>query len=534
MPKLHSLVNKHSAEFNKNYDDFLTLIHSFRSIEQAAADGAERMRQRFHANHQLMPHERLGVLLDINRPFYALSSLAGLNMHDDQNGSAAGGGNIIGLGCVCGTYCMIIANNSAIKGGAISPMGLKKILRAQEIALENRLPVIYLVESAGANLLYQSEVFIDGAQVFAQQARLSALGIPQIAVVHGPSTAGGAYLPGLADYVIMVQKKAKVYLAGPPLLKAATGEIATEEALGGADMHAQIAGTTEYLAEDDKSALLLARDLCRQLQWKPYEEFQNYLPPHYDIDELLGIVPTDYRYPYDVREVIARLTDDSAFLEFKSNYDQDTLCGHAHIHGHACGIIGNNGPITAHGATKAAQFIQLLSQANLPIIYLQNTTGFMVGTESEQQGIVKHGSKLIQAVTNAQVPQITLMIGASFGAGNYAMCGRGFSPRFVFSWPNSRVGVMGGEQAAKVMSMLQRQKIKPGTEVDESQIQQQEKAIIDKMQTETSALYATARLWDDGIIDPRHSRQLLGFLLNLMRQAKSQSFNANTFGVARL
>jgi geranyl-CoA carboxylase beta subunit len=469
-------------------------------------------------------------------------SLAGYRMHDDKDGAGAGGGNIVGIGYVEGVRCVISATNSAVKGGTIAPAGQRKGQRTQQIVMENKLPVINLVESGGANLLYQSEIFIPGGRGFANQARMSAMGIPQVTVVHGSSTAGGAYLPGLSDYVIMVRNQAKVFLAGPPLLKAATGEIATDEELGGAEMHSTISGVSEWMAENDADGIRIAREILASLDWnraRPALVDAGAVPaPAFASDELCGAVPVDYRLPYDSREVIARVVDGSEFLDFKRDYDGQTVCGHARIHGIAIGLVANNGPITVHGAAKAGQFLQLCEQAGLPVVFLMNTTGFMVGTESEQGGIVKHGSKMIQAVANLTVPRITVVIGASFGAGNYGMCGRGFGPDFIFAWPNARTAVMGGEQAAKVMGIVGRERFeKAGTNpsaAEEAQFAAMEGAIVAQFDRESHALAATARLFDDGIIDPRDTRRMLGYTLAICREARGRTLNANSFGVARL
>jgi geranyl-CoA carboxylase beta subunit len=417
-------------------------------------------------------------------------------------------------------------------------MGVKKNLRIQQIALENKLPMLRLVESGGANLLYQAEMFVEGGRGFANQARMSAAGIPQVTVVNGSSTAGGAYLPGLSDYVILVRGRAKVFLAGPPLLRAATGEVATDEELGGAEMHATVSGLGEYLAEDDADGIRIAREIMAKLPWNeqlPLRSQKSFKEPRYPAEELAGVVPVDYRKPYDVREVIARLVDDSNYLDFKTHYGPHTVCGQAEIEGQAVGLIGNNGPIDADGAAKAAQFIQLCCQANTPIVYLQNTTGYMVGREAEQAGIIKHGSKMIQAVSNATVPQLTIHIGASFGAGNYGMCGRAYDPRFIFAWPSNRIAVMGGEQAAKVMAIVTEGKLKrEGKPVDKAKLDVMERAIIKRMEGESTALYATARLWDDGLIDPRDTRKVLGFCLSICREAGLRPLKANTFGVGRM
>jgi len=539
MPVIHSEIDTHSETFQANRASMLEKIQAFRDLEQRVRDTSNAKKEKFEKRGQLLPRERISLLLDKGAPFMQLSTLAGLGMHDDDGKKdVLGGGMIIGIGYVSGVRCMIKASDSAIKGGTIAPMGLEKNLRAQEIILKNKLPVINLVESGGANLLYQSEIFIKGGQGFANQARMSAAGIPQITVVHGSSTAGGAYQPGLSDYVIMVRGGAKVFLAGPPLLKAATGEIATDEELGGAEMHSTVSGVSEYLAENDADGIRMARDIMANLPWNesgPGKPSRDYQDPLYDIEELLGIVPTDYRKPYDVREVIARITDGSDFLDFKELYGIHTVCGHAKIEGQSVGIIGNNGPIDADGASKAAQFIQLCCQSGTPIIFLQNTTGFMVGSEAEQAGIVKHGSKMIQAVTNATVPKITLHIGASFGAGNYGMCGRSFDPRFIFAWPNNRVAVMGGEQAAKVMSIVTEEKFKRmGQEPDYDALEKMEQGIIKRMEKESESLFATARLWDDGLIDPRDTRKVLSYCLSIARDGDARKTNTNTFGIGRM
>ena len=539
MPVIESRLDTSSESFRQNREQMLALIAGVRDLEEkvrAQSDGKEAL---FRKRGQLLPRERVALLLDRGAPWLELSTLAGLKMHDDDGGAGIqGGGGICGIGTVAGIRCVVTASDSAIKGGTTAPMGLKKNLRVQQIAFENKLPVVRLVESGGANLLYQAEIFVEGGRGFANQARMSAAGIPQVTVVHGSSTAGGAYVPGLSDYVILVRGKAKVFLAGPPLLKAATGEIATDEELGGAEMHATKSGLAEYLAEDDTDGIRLAREVLQRLPWNqqlPVQRDVTWTEPRYPVEELAGAVPVDYRKPYDVHEVIARLVDGSDCLDFKALYGVHTVCGHAAIEGYTLGIIGNNGPIDADGATKAAQFIQLCCQANIPILYLQNTTGYMVGREMEQAGIIKHGSKMIQAVANATVPQITLHIGASFGAGNYGMCGRAYDPRFIFAWPNNRVAVMGGEQAAKVMSIVTEEKAKrEGKPVDRAMLDKMEAGIVKRMDGESAALFATARLWDDGIIDPRDSRRVLAMCLSICREAEIRPLRRTTFGVGRM
>ncbi|WP_298728543.1 carboxyl transferase domain-containing protein [uncultured Ferrovibrio sp.] len=539
MAVIQSQIDTGSESFRQNRADMLALIEQFRALEQRVRDTSNARKAVFEKRGQLSPRDRIAHLLDRGAPFLEISTLCGYRMHDDDGAeNIMGGGFIAGIGYVSGIRCLITASDSGIKGGTIAPMGLRKSLRAQEIALVNKLPIVNLVESGGANLNYQAEIFVDGGRGFANQARLSAAGIPQITVVHGSSTAGGAYVPGMSDYVVVVKNRAKIFLAGPPLLKSATGEIATDEELGGAEMHTHVSGVAEYLAEDDADALRIAREICARLPWKergPQLATKSWRPPRYDIDELCGIVPVDYRKPYDVREVIARLVDDSDFTEFKPIWGRHTVVGQAAIEGEAIGIIGNNGPIDTEGAAKAAQFIQLCDQADMPLVFLQNTTGYMVGKEAERGGIVKHGSKMIQAVTNARVPKLTLHIGASFGAGNYGMCGRAYDPRFIFAWPNNRIAVMGPEQAAGVLAIVTEEKFRrAGQEIDPKVIEGMKAKVIQKMEAESTALFATARLWDDGLIDPRDSRRVLAFCLSICREADARVTKENAFGIARM
>ncbi|WP_130903343.1 geranyl-CoA carboxylase subunit beta [Pseudomonas sp. Sample_23] len=537
MAQIQSQLDQHSEAFARNRAAMLAAIEQVQQLEQNLLNKAAEAKDKFSKRGQLLPRERLNLLLDPGAPFLELASLAGYKLHDDKDGSSAGGGLIAGIGYVCGIRAMVVANNSAIKGGTISPSGLKKSLRLQQIARENKLPMITLAESGGANLNYAAEIFVEGARSFANQARMSAMGLPQITVVHGSATAGGAYQPGLSDYVVVVRGKAKLFLAGPPLLKAATGEVATDEELGGAEMHAQVAGTAEYLAENDADGIRQVREIMRmlpwneQLPWLPQPQFKE---PLYPIDELLGLIPDDAKKPYDVREIIARIADESDFLEFKGEFDQQTLCGQLKIQGRACGFIGNNGPITPQGASKAAQFIQLCDQSQTPLLFFHNTTGFMVGTESEQQGVIKHGSKLIQAVANARVPKLTIVVGGSYGAGNYAMCGRGLDPRFIFAWPNSRTAVMGGAQAGKVLRIVTEAKqLKDGIEPDPKMLDMLEQMTAQKLDSQSTALYGSANLWDDGLIDPRDTRTLLGYLLDICHEADMRKLQPNSFGVSR-
>ncbi|MGB3666963.1 MAG: carboxyl transferase domain-containing protein [Bermanella sp.] len=540
MPVLQSDIDVHGQGFKTNSEFMQSCIDEFRAIEKKVIEKELASTEKFIQRKKLLPRERLNRLLDAGSPFLEVMALAGYKMHDDKDGSGAGGGIIAGIGYVANIRCMIVVNNCAIKGGTISPAGLDKSLRLQEIAQENNLPVVSLSESGGANLNYATDIFVKGAKAFANQARMSAQGLPQITVVHGNATAGGAYQPGLSDWVVLVRGKAKMFLAGPPLLKAATGEIATDEELGGSEMHAQTAGTAEYLAEDDADGIRIAREIMQSLPWNEQLDSAAIKPnlyeqPLYSTDELLGVVPADSKQPYDVREILARIADGSEFLDFKNEFDQQTVCGRIKIEGHAVGIIGNNGPITPNGAAKAAQFIQLCEQSNTPLLFIHNTTGFMVGTQSEQNGVIKHGSKMIQAVANATVPKISINVGGSYGAGNYAMCGRGLDPRFIFAWPNSKTAVMGGAQAGKVLRIVTEDKQrKMGMEPDPKMLDTIELATAQKLDAGSTSLFGTARLWDDGIIDPRDTRRVLGYCLSICKEAQARKLQPNSFGVARL
>ncbi len=536
MPVLRSKVKPASDAFSANARRMQDLLAEVQRLEQRVIAESESKRAKFEQRGQLLPRERVARLLDRGSSFLELSRLAGLGMHDDDGQSAVlGGGSIVGIGVVAGKRCLISASDSAVKGGTVAPMGLRKALRAQEIARENKLPVVYLVESGGANLLYQSEIFIEGGRSFANQARMSAAGLPQIAVVHGSSTAGGAYLPGLSDYVILVRGRSSIFLAGPPLVKAAMGEDSTEEELGGAETHANVTGLGEYLCEDDAHAIAMAREVLDKLQWDAAGPAPAFAEPLHDEQELLGLVPADEREPYDAREVIARLVDGSDFLEFKAGYGSETLCGHARVQGRLVGLLGNNGPIQPNGSTKAAQFIQLCDQSGTPLVFLQNTTGYMVGSVAERQGAIKHGAKMIQAVANARVPKFTFVLGGSYGAGNYGMCGRGFDPRFIFAWPTARTAVMGGAQAAQVMDIVNRGKLgRSGVAANEDALKAQSDGLRQRLEQESTALFGTARLWDDGIIDPRDTRRILGLCLALAHEAQQRALHPNTFGVARM
>lgn len=535
MPELRSKLNPASDAFKAAAAAMAEKLGEIQAAEAQVRANSAAKKARFEERGQLLPRERVARLVDRDQPFVEIAPLAGWKMHDDDGGrGASGGGAVIGVGVVSGKRCVVAASDSAIKGGTVAPMGLKKSLRAQEIALTNKLPMIHLVESGGANLLYQSEIFVDGGRSFANQARLSAAGIPQIAVVHGSSTAGGAYLPGMSDYVVLVREKSKIFLAGPPLVKAAIGEDADDESLGGADLHGEVTGLGEYVAENDAQALAYAREIMDKLNWEEATAPYDGAGPKFDAEELMGVVPADDKTPYDVKEVIARVVDASDFLEFKARYGAETVCGHARIGGRIVGLIGNNGPIQPEGSTKAGQFIQLCDQSKTPIVFLQNTTGYMVGSQAERAGAVKHGSKMIQAVANARVPKITIVLGGSFGAGNYGMCGRGFDPRFIFAWPSARTAVMGGAQAAKVMEIVTRGKnARAGLETDEKSLADMTAMITATLDDQSQPLFASARLWDDGVIDPRDTRAVLIEALTICAEGEARQLNPNTFAVAR-
>ena len=537
--------NAQGALARERSEAMLGRIAQLRALEQRAADKSTEARPVFERRGQLLPRERVGLLLDAGAPWLPLCTLAGYQQDTrDAEASVPGGGMIAGIGFVRGVRCMVVASDSGIDAGAIQPMGLEKILRVQELALQNKLPFLHLVESAGANLMrYRVEGFVHGGTLFRNLARLSAAGIPVITVQHGSGTAGGAYMPGLSDIVIMVRGRSRAFLAGPPLLKAATGEVATEEELGGAEMHTTVSGLGEYLAEDDREALGIAREVVAHLGSALGVERSARSPaPRSTLDaqrstdeELLTLMPANLREPVDLREVMVRLVDAASLLEFKPLYGAATVCAQGTIAGHAVGFIGNNGPIDVPGANKATHFIQWMCQLGHPIVYLQNTTGYMVGKESEQGGMIKHGSKMIQAVTNATVPQITIQCGASFGAGNYGMCGRGYAPRFLFSWPGAKTAVMGGEQAARTMQIVNEAALaRKGLTPDPAQAQAQFDKIVAMFEAQADAFHTSGLLLDDGVIDPRDTRAVLAFCLDTIAQAQETNLRPLQFGVARM
>jgi len=536
MTLFQSAWNAQSPQAVQRREAMLARIAALRALEERSAAASAKSRPAFDKRGQLLPRERVALLLDAGAPWLPLCSLAGyLQDNKDADQSVPGGGVVAGIGFVSGVRCMVVASDSGIEAGAVQAMGLEKILRVQEIALQNKLPFIHLVESAGANLMrYRVEGFVQGGALFRNLARLSAAGIPVITVQHGSGTAGGAYMPGLSDVVIMVRNRSRAFLAGPPLLMAATGEVATEEELGGAEMHTAVSGLGEYLAEDDRHALGLAREVVGRIAWAQASAKAG-REPLYPAQELAGLVPEDLRQPLDMHEVIARLVDGSDFLPFKTLYGAATVCVQAAINGHAVGILSNNGPIDVAGANKATHFIQLMCQLGHPLIYLQNTTGYMVGKESEQAGMIKHGSKMIQAVTNATVPQITIQCGASFGAGNYGMCGRAYAPRFLFSWPSAKTAVMGAEQAARTMQIVGEAALaRKGLAPDPAQSQAQYDRIVAMFEAQADVFYTSGLVLDDGVIDPRDTRAVLAQCLDICAQTEARHARPMQFGVARM
>ncbi len=540
MSTFTSRIDPSSERFAANRRDMLELVDRLRAAEARAAALSEKRRPRFEQRGQLTPRERLARVLDPGMPFLVLYNMANFLVEDDDPDTSIPGANsIAGIGFVAGVRCMVLVDDSGISAGAATPKSVDKALGVLNIALRQKLPFVHLVESAGANLLqYTVELWAHGGGMFYGKARLSAAGIPTLVVLHGPSTAGGAYQPGMSDYVIGVRNNGMAALAGAALVRAATGEVADERELGGSEMHASVSGLVEYLADDDAHGLQLAREVLDRLDWNracPSPPNPDFAAPRYDPEELAGVVPVDYRRPYDVREVVARLVDGSDFSEFKSRYGAATVCMQARIFGHACGLIGNNGPIDPAGASKAAQFLQLCDQADMPIVFLNNTTGYMVGTEYEQAGMIKHGSKMIQAVSNVRVPRISLYIGASFGAGNYGMCGYAYEPDFLFAWPNAETGVMGGEQAAGTMEHVARTGARrKGVEVDEEALARQRDMVVAHYNRQSNAFYTSGRCLDHGIIDPRDTRRVLGFALDTIWEGRSRRLQPNSFGVARL
>ncbi|RYD95606.1 MAG: methylcrotonoyl-CoA carboxylase, partial [Sphingomonadales bacterium] len=507
-----------SADFRANAAAMRGLVDDLRAkTAQVSLGGGESSRAKHVARGKLLPRERVERLLDPGTPFLEVGQLAAFGMYD---GEAPAAGVIAGIGRIQGQECMIVANDATVKGGTYYPMTVKKHLRAQEIAQENRLPCVYLVDSGGAYLPRQDEVFPDRdhfGRIFYNQANLSAAGIPQIAVVMGSCTAGGAYVPAMSDETIIVKEQGTIFLGGPPLVKAATGEVVTSEDLGGGDVHTRVSGVADHLADNDAHALFLARRIVANLnREKPHTvKLEPSEEPRYDPSEIYGIVPTDSRKPYDVREVIARIVDGSRFDEFKARYGTTLVTGFAHLYGMPVGIVANNGILFGESAQKGAHFIELCAQRGIPLLFLQNITGFMVGQKVESAGIAKDGAKMVTAVATAKVPKLTMLLGGSFGAGNYGMCGRAYSPRFLWMWPNARISVMGGEQAASVLATVKRDGIEAKGGAWSPEAEAEFKAPIrEQYEVQGHPYYATARLWDDGVIDPAQSRRVLGLSLS--------------------
>jgi 3-methylcrotonyl-CoA carboxylase beta subunit len=535
MNVLASGVSPRSAAFQANRAAGLAALDQVRAAAQLAlSGGGDRARDLHHSRGKLLPRERIDRLLDPGSPFLEIGMFAAHGLYDGASPSA---GLIAGIGRVAGQEVMVVCNDATVKGGTYFPMTVKKHLRAQEIAAQNRLPCVYLVDSGGANLPNQDEVFPDRdhfGRIFFNQANMSADGIAQIAVVMGSCTAGGAYVPAMSDVTIIVRDQGTIYLAGPPLVRAATGEVVSAEDLGGGDVHTRLSGVADLLADDDSHALALARQAVARLNRRKLAPavLQAPEPPAYDPEEILGIVPAEVKTPYDIREVMARILDGSRLDEFKPRYGTTLVCGFAHVMGIPVGIIGNNGVIFSESALKAAHFVELCSQRGIPLVFLQNISGFMVGRNAENRGIAKDGAKLVTAVATTQVPKITLIVGGSFGAGNYGMCGRAYGPRFLWTWPNSRISVMGGEQAAGVLATVRREAIeRKGGSWSAEEEAAFRRPTVEMFERQSHPLYASARLWDDGIIDPRHSREVLALSLSA---ALNAPIPATRFGLFRM
>jgi len=529
MPKLVSKIRPDSAEFRANSKAMQALVDDLRiKVDKISEGGSVRSREKHLARGKLLPRERVERLLDPGTPFLELSQMAAYGLYDDQVPSA---GIITGIGRVSGREVMILCNDATVKGGTYFPMTCKKQARAQQIARENRLPCIYLVDSGGGNLPHQAEIFPDEndfGRCFYNEATMSAEGIPQIAIVMGSCTAGGAYVPAMADENVIVANQGTIFLGGPPLVKAATNEDITAEDLGGGQLHTSVSGVADHLASNDDHALQIGRDIVSNLGKTHYSFLpDNSEPPAYDEDELNGIVPTDLRKPYDCREIIARLVDGSRFDEFKKLYGDTLVTGFAKIQGYKVGILGNNGVLFSESALKGAHFIELCAQRKIPLVFLQNITGFMVGSKAETGGIAKHGAKMVHAVSNARAPKFTVVVGGSYGAGNYGMCGRAYSPRLMFMWPNARISVMGGEQAAMVLASVHRDRDKM-SEADKEAFMA---PIREKYEREGHPYYASARIWDDGIIAPTDTRRVLGLGLAMAANAPLEE---SRFGVFRM
>jgi len=540
MPVIATQLQTRSAEFQANAQAMRALVQDLKQrLAQVALGGGEAARAKHTARGKLLPRERVRLLLDPGTPFLEIGALAALAMYPDRDGSdaAPGAGLIVGIGRISGTDCMVVCNDATVKGGTYYPMTVKKHLRAQEIAEQNHLPCVYLVDSGGANLPNQDEVFPDRehfGRIFYNQANMSAQGIAQIAVVMGSCTAGGAYVPAMSDEAIIVKNQGTIFLGGPPLVKAATGEVVSAEDLGGGDVHTRLSGVADHLAQNDAHALALARQAVAGLNHRKRADMalRAPQPPAYDAQELHGVIPQDTRKPFDVREVIARLVDGSEFAEFKARFGTTLVCGFAHVEGMPVGLVANNGVLFSEAAQKGAHFIELCCQRRIPLVFLQNITGFMVGRKYENEGIARHGAKMVTAVATAQVPKFTVIIGGSYGAGNYGMCGRAYSPRFLWMWPNARISVMGGEQAAGVLATVRREGIEgrggQWSAEDEAAFK---RPLLEQFAQQSHPYYASARLWDDGVIDPADTRRVLALGLSA---ALNAPIPETRFGVFRM
>jgi acetyl-CoA carboxylase carboxyltransferase component len=530
MQPIKSRINPNSAAYKNNLEQMLKLVAELETkLEKSRFQGSDKHTGKALSQGKLLARDRIELLLDEDSPFMELLPLAGLGLE----GFGPGGTTVAGIGLVSGKIALIVANVGSNKGGAIDYATLQKGIRIGEIAMENRLPVINLVESAGANLPEQEKIFNYGGITFREITRRSKAGLTTISVVFGNSTAGGAYIPGMSDYTVMVKGQAKVFLAGPPLVKMATNEITDDESLGGAEMHSKVSGVSDYLAQNEADGIRLAREIISFIDsddaFVPTKEIEE---PKYSAEEILGIVNPDTKIPYDIREIIARITDGSRFHEFKAEYGSTLVTGFAEIHGYKVGILGNNGVLFSESANKGTQFIQLCNRGKIPLLFLQNITGFMVGRKYEEGGIIKNGAKLINAVSNSEVPAITIMVGASYGAGNYAMSGRAYQPRFLFSWPNAKIAVMGPDQLAGVMEIIQRQAAESaGASYDEDMGKQMREYMMKEVAQKSSSWFSTGNLWDDGIIDPRDTRSFLGICLSVVNHSAIKG--ATSFGVFR-
>ncbi len=540
MPVFQTKLNLSSEAYDKNRADQLVNIDLMRALQERTAAASEKRRPRFEERNQLTPRDRLAHLLDPGMPFLELFNIAGYCVDDPNRETGLIGSNVLaGIGFVSGVRCMVYVDDSGINAGAAGVLTFQKGVECMRMALDKKLPFIHLVESAGANLMkYMVEGWARGGEIFYSLARLSAAGVPTFTVLHGPSTAGGAYMPGMSDYNVGVKHNGMAALGGAALVRAATGEVADERTLGGTEMHASVSGLMEYLAEDDAEGIAQCRDLVGRLRWNdlcqapPRRDFSE---PLYDSEELLGLVPVDYKVPYEARELVARLVDGSDFMDFKSRYGTTLVCLQAQVYGHKVGIVCNNGPIDPDGAAKATHFFQLCDQAQMPLVFLNNITGYMVGTKYEHAGMIKMGSKMIQAVSNVRVPKISFYVGGSFGAGNYGMAGIGYHPDFLFTWPSATTGVMGGQQAAGTMEQVaivgaERR----GETVDHEALAKQRAAIENIFDSQSDAFYTSGRMLDHGMIDPRDTRKVLGFVLDTIWESQHRTLQPNAFGVARI